>query len=147
MPITSMNKTEREAFLADVHVGVLSIPTEGAPLTAPLWYRYTPGGDINVWIDRNTRKGRLLKLGVQVSLVAQDDTPQYKYVSVQGTVTAITPSSDEAEGREIACRYMGEEMGNAYIDGLAAVTEEPALRISIRPDLWLAADFAKIPAE
>jgi hypothetical protein len=35
----AMTKPEREAFLADVHVGVISIPEPGrGPLTVPVWY-------------------------------------------------------------------------------------------------------------
>ena len=41
-----MTAAEREAFLADLHVGVLSIAREGrAPLSAPIWYDYEPGGE------------------------------------------------------------------------------------------------------
>src|SRR5262249_24347690 len=49
----SMTKAEREAFLADVHVGIVSIPEPGAaPVTAPIWYRYEPGGQIEIITDR-----------------------------------------------------------------------------------------------
>ena len=42
-----MTRAEREAFLADVHVGVLSIAEPGrGPLAAPIWYGYEPGGEI-----------------------------------------------------------------------------------------------------
>jgi nitroimidazol reductase NimA-like FMN-containing flavoprotein (pyridoxamine 5'-phosphate oxidase superfamily) len=35
----TMTRLEREAFLADVHVGMISIAEEGrAPLTVPIWY-------------------------------------------------------------------------------------------------------------
>ena len=44
-----MTKEEREAFLADLHVGVFSVVAEGAtPITAPIWYSYEPGGTVNV---------------------------------------------------------------------------------------------------
>jgi nitroimidazol reductase NimA-like FMN-containing flavoprotein (pyridoxamine 5'-phosphate oxidase superfamily) len=43
----SMTHAERDAFLAGVHVGVLSIPEPGrGPLAAPIWYGYEPGGEI-----------------------------------------------------------------------------------------------------
>ena len=42
----AMTKEEREAFLADLHVGVISIAEEGrGPLTVPIWYSYEPGGE------------------------------------------------------------------------------------------------------
>ena len=42
----SMSKSEREDFLAQVHVGILAIAgDEGAgPLAVPIWYSYQPGG-------------------------------------------------------------------------------------------------------
>jgi nitroimidazol reductase NimA-like FMN-containing flavoprotein (pyridoxamine 5'-phosphate oxidase superfamily) len=39
----AMTKQERERFLADLHVGIISIPEEGrGPLTVPIWYSYEP---------------------------------------------------------------------------------------------------------
>jgi hypothetical protein len=38
-----MTRAEREAYLADLHVGVISIERAGsAPLTVPIWYDYDP---------------------------------------------------------------------------------------------------------
>jgi hypothetical protein len=43
----AMSRAEREAFLADTHVGVVSISEDRrGPLTVPVWYRYTPGGEV-----------------------------------------------------------------------------------------------------
>lgn len=43
----AMSKTQREQFLAGLHVGVLAIPDPGrGPLNAPIWYGYEPGGEI-----------------------------------------------------------------------------------------------------
>ncbi len=42
----AMTRQEREAFLADLHVGIISIDEPGrGPLTAPIWYDYEPGGE------------------------------------------------------------------------------------------------------
>ena len=39
---SAMTKEERGAFLADLHVGVISIAEEGrGPLTVPIWYFYS----------------------------------------------------------------------------------------------------------
>ncbi len=39
---------EREAFLAEPHIAVLSVSSgsERPPLTLPIWYHYQPGGTI-----------------------------------------------------------------------------------------------------
>ena len=56
-----MTKQEREAFLADVHIGIISIAEEGrGPLTVPIWYAYDSGGDLRIMTGRESRKGRLL---------------------------------------------------------------------------------------
>jgi nitroimidazol reductase NimA-like FMN-containing flavoprotein (pyridoxamine 5'-phosphate oxidase superfamily) len=45
----AMTKEEREAFLADVHVGVISVAEDGhGPLTVPVWYSYEPGGEVRI---------------------------------------------------------------------------------------------------
>lgn len=67
-----MMKQEREAFLADVHVGVISIPEPGrGPLTVPVWYAYDPGGELRVVTARTLRKGQLLARSGSFSLCAQ----------------------------------------------------------------------------
>ena len=141
----SMTLGEREAFLADVHVGVLSIPEPGrGPLAAPIWYGYEPGGEIWVVTGRDSRKGRLLALGVRVGFLVQTEAPPYRYVSVEGPVTAIAPSPGDAEERQLAHRYLGPELGDGYVASTAARREtEPNVLVRIRPERWLSVDYRK----
>jgi len=141
MADTRMTRQERETFLADLHVGVISIPrSEGPPLTVPIWYDYEPGGDIWVLTGPTSRKGRLLHEGTQVSLVAQREALPYAYVTVEGTVTGIRDAQVEADSRPMARRYLGEEGGDAYT---AANPDDSSVRLTIRPDRWLTVDYAK----
>ena len=98
MADTRMSVEERESFLADVHIGVLSIPRKerAAPLTVPVWYDYEPGGEAWLITGQQSLKGRLLEVGTPVALVAQTEDTPYKYVSVEGRVSAIEPTSNEA---------------------------------------------------
>ena len=65
----AMMKQECEAFLADVHVGVISIPEPGrGPLTVPIWYSYDPGGELRVVTARTSRQGQLLARSGRFSL-------------------------------------------------------------------------------
>ena len=141
----SMTRAEREAFLADVHVGVLSIPEPGrGPLSAPIWYGYEPGGEIWLVTGRDSRKGRLLRLGARVGFVVQTEQAPYRYVSVEGPVTSLAPSPGEAEERRLAHRYLGKEMGDAYVASTAARREaEPNVLVRIRPERWLSVDYRK----
>ena len=141
MSDTRMTEAEREAFLADLHVGVLSIPREGrAPLAAPIWYAYEPGGDIVVITGPDSLKGRLLKEGVPVSMVAQREEMPYAYVSVEGRVVAVEPGEVERDTRPLARKYLGEEFGDAYTE---AVAKREEVRVTIRPERWLTVDYAK----
>ena len=139
MADTRMTQAERESFLADLHVGVLAIPTSGAPLTAPIWYDYEPGGDIWVLTGPNSKKGQLLTEGLKVTMVAQQEALPYAYVSVEGTVTGIAPQG-EGDTLHLATRYLGEEMGKGYAEANAA---GESVRVTIRPDRWLTVDSAK----
>jgi nitroimidazol reductase NimA-like FMN-containing flavoprotein (pyridoxamine 5'-phosphate oxidase superfamily) len=140
-----MTHAEREAFLADVHVGVLSIPEPGrGPLAAPIWYGYEPGGEIWVVTGRDSRKGRLLGPGVRVGFVVQTEAPPYRYVSIEGPVVSVAASPGEAEERQLAHRYLGREAGDAYVASTAARREtEPNLLVRIRPERWLSVDYRK----
>jgi nitroimidazol reductase NimA-like FMN-containing flavoprotein (pyridoxamine 5'-phosphate oxidase superfamily) len=136
-----MSKEEREAFLADLHVGVLSIPRqEGPPLAAPIWYDYQPGGDIWLLTGPASLKGKLLQQGTAVALVAQREALPYAYVSVEGIVTEIRPCDKEADTRPMARRYLGAETGDAYTEANA---DGDSVRVTIRPQRWLTVDYAK----
>jgi len=140
-----MTKTEREAFLAAVHVGVISIAEPGrGPLTAPIWYAYEPGGELWIVTERDSRKGRLLAQVARFSLCAQSEQPPYKYVSVEGPITAIVPSDVERDGRTLAHRYLGREIGDRYIEATDSAESRSAnIRVTLRPERWLTTDYAK----
>jgi len=139
--MTRMTQQEKEAFLADLHVGVLSLPRDGrAPLTVPVWYDYTPGGELWFLTGPESRKGRLLEVGGHLSLCAQTESPPYRYVSVEGVVTDIRPSDTEREGRPMARRYLGQAMGDRYTD---EGSTDASITVRVRPERWLAVDYGK----
>ena len=138
----AMTREEREAFLADVHVGVLSIELPGhAPLSAPVWYDYAP--DVGLWFvtEAESRKGRALAAARRCTLVAQSEQAPYKYVSVSGPVVDVRPAEDEAHRRPMARRYLGKELGDQYVAG---VSGEGNLLYTVRPERWLTLDYTKM---
>ena len=139
MGILTMSRAEREAFLAGLHVGVLCVPGEGAPVCSPIWYDYEPGGDIHVILDPRSRKGRLLKDGLPVTFVVQEESLPYKYVTVEGTAS-LEDAKTEEHLRPLARRYLGGAEGDAYADSSPV---EGACRVSIHPNRWMTSDFAK----
>lgn len=144
----SMTRKEREAFLADVHVGIIAIPDEGrGPLAVPVWYAYDPGGELRLVTGRTSRKGQLLARARRFSLCAQTETPPYKYVSVEGPIIAIDPVDVERDLRPLARRYLGAQKGDAYVEGTRGQPEhEDNVLVRMRPERWLTVDFAKASA-
>lgn len=139
-----MTTSEREAFLADLHVGVISIAEKDrGPLTAPIWYGYEPGGELWILTGRSSLKGKLLDNVGRFSLVAQTETPPYKYVSVEGPITSIGKPDLERDERPMAHRYLGQELGDGYIASTRGDGEADTMLVRMRPERWLTIDYSK----
>ena len=112
----AMTKQEREAFLADLHVGVISIEEAGrGPLTVPIWYDYEPGGELWILTDRASRKGK-----------------------------ALDAADPERVGRPMAHRYLGKELGDQYLEATSAdEASRESVCFRMRPEHWLTVDYAK----
>lgn len=142
----AMTESEREAFLADVHVGVIGIErADGPPLTVPIWYGYEPGGEVWIVTGADSMKGRLLAEAERFSLCAQtEEPPFYAYVSVEGPVTSTAPADLEADVRPMAHRYFGAELGDLYTD---AQEGDGSIRITMRPERWFTVDYSKMAGD
>ncbi len=135
----AMTLSEREAFLADLHVGVIGIAADGRSIAVPIWYDYAPGGDVWVFTDPSSIKGRAIEETGRFSLCAQTEDPPYKYVTVEGPVSAAEQCTDEVL-RAMAKRYLGEELGETYADNSNA----PAIRVyRMTPESWFTVDYSK----
>ncbi|CAJ1493824.1 pyridoxamine 5'-phosphate oxidase family protein [[Mycobacterium] kokjensenii] len=134
-------ETEREQFLAGVHVGVLSVAaTDGRPpASVPIWYDYSPGGDILVNTGAGRRKARLIEQAGAVTLVVQREDLPYQYVIVEGTVIEAATPAPLAAREAIASRYLGAEGGRAFA---AAMDGATSVLFTIRPDRWMSADYS-----
>ncbi len=137
-----MSSEEREAFLAEVHVGIIAIaePDRG-PLAVPVWYDYEPGGDVQVLMQGDSRKMVGIEAAGRFTLCAQTETAPYKYVTVEGPVTAVCPYEADTDLLAMATRYLGEEGGRAYV--VSASTSGGGVLVSMTPERWLSTDYAK----
>jgi nitroimidazol reductase NimA-like FMN-containing flavoprotein (pyridoxamine 5'-phosphate oxidase superfamily) len=144
VPFT-MTVDEREAFLAGVHVGVLSVADEDGrgPLTMPIWYRYEPGGDVTFFTGLGTRKIGLLRAAGRCSLCAQSEEPPYRYVSVEGPVVSIDPATIHEERDLIAHRYLGPDGGDGWLASTAGMVASYTV-VRVHPEHWLTVDFGKM---
>ncbi len=136
----SLSEAERQEFLAAKHVAVLSVAaTDGRPpASVPIWYDYTPDGNIRINTGTSSRKARLIERAGAVTLVVQREEPPYQYVVVEGTVVGTTKPAPADVQEAIAIRYLGEEGGRAFIRSMEGVEE---VLFTIRPERWLSADF------
>jgi len=140
----AMTKEEREAFLADIHVAVISVAEDGhGPLGVPIWYSYEPGGEVRIITGRASRKGKLLERAGRFSLCVQTETLPYKYVSVEGPLVAVEAADLERDRRPLARRCLGTELGDRYIENRRDAVGSVLVRM--RPERWLTRDYAKHP--
>jgi hypothetical protein len=139
-----MSVPEREAFLAGLHVGVISVEqADDAPLTVPIWYDFDP--KVGVWVvtGRDSLKGRALASAGRFTLVAQtEEAPVYKYVSVSGPIVETREAEIEKDTRPMAHRYFGQELGDLYVDG--GSDNEASLVFTMRPERWRTVDYTKL---
>ena len=136
----AFTETERQEFLAAKHVAVLSVAASDGrpPASVPMWYDYTPGGNIRINTGASARKSKLIERAGAVTLVVQHEELPYQYVVGEGTVVDTTPTPVEVR-EAIAIRYLGEEGGRAFVRSMEG---QDTVLFTVRPDRWLTADFS-----
>lgn len=132
---------ERQSFLQDMHVGVLSVAAEGGrpPASVPIWYDVTSEGHIRINTGAGSRKARLIERAGVVTLVVQREELPYQYVVVEGTVVEVTTPAPRDVREKIASRYLGDEGGRAFVEGMG---DAQSVLFTVRPDRWMSADFS-----
>jgi hypothetical protein len=138
-----MTESERQDFLAGLHVGVMGIErADGPPLVVPVWYSYEPGGDVVVLTSASSVKGRLAAAAGRASLCAQQEecptsTSAWR---VRSRVVEFDADASRAEVEPMAIRYLGEEMGREFASSNVGPDD---ILIRLRPDRWFSVDYAK----
>ncbi|MFC4085648.1 pyridoxamine 5'-phosphate oxidase family protein [Amycolatopsis samaneae] len=141
----ALSVAEREQFLAEPHVGALAVAEVPgrAPLTVPIWYQYTPGGELWINTGVRSRKTAAIRAAGRFSLMVQRVEPTVRYVSVEGPVTRIVPGGRERT-TEMAARYLPPAQVEGYVEyELTQLGEHVA--IYLRPEHWLSADLSPAP--
>ncbi|MFD7920724.1 pyridoxamine 5'-phosphate oxidase family protein [Streptomyces sp. NPDC059740] len=139
----ALSADEREAFLAEPHVAVLAVDAGAArgPVAAPVWYGYTPGGDLVIYTGRQSRKARLIEAAGRCTLTVQRVQPTYRYVAVEGRVSfhEARPESFAA----IAERYLPVASVPTYVTDMFA-QPAPMVEMRLTPERWNAADLGAV---
>lgn len=140
----AMSASEREAFLAEAHVGILSVAdgADRAPLALPVWYLYEPGGEVTFITGRSSRKMALVRQAGRVSLIAQESALPYRYASVEGPVVSIEDPAKQDDRRTMAERYLGAEDGARYLESTKDVADT-MVTVRMRPERWYTRDYRK----
>ncbi|WP_370946379.1 pyridoxamine 5'-phosphate oxidase family protein [Amycolatopsis sp. cg5] len=145
MPRT-LTATEREDFLAEPRIGVLSVEADGdrPPLTVPVWYNYEPGGELTFFTGtqgRTARKTRLLEDARKLSFCVQQAEFPYKYVTVECSLVNADREPRAEDVFAITSRYLPEDHAKGFADGETADPTGTFVLFTARPDRWLSADF------
>lgn len=137
----ALSVEERERFLAEPHIGTLSVVErpDRAPLIVPIWYQYSPGGELWVLTDPDSRKARAIDAAGRFSLLAQRTEPTIRYVSVEGPAIRTAAGSD-ARSREMAARYLPPDKVADFLEYERTRLNEH-IAIYMRPEHWLSADL------
>jgi hypothetical protein len=137
----ALSKEDREAFLAEPHIGALSVSAgaDRGPLTVPIWYQYSPGGELWVLTGTASRKHRLIEAVGFFSLMVERLEPTTRYVSVDGAVSHIEPGTD-AQMEELSRRYLTGESADRYLE-FARENLGEHVAIYMKPQRWLSSDM------
>ncbi|OZD08927.1 pyridoxamine 5'-phosphate oxidase [Rhodococcus sp. 06-221-2] len=140
----ALSKTEREEYLAESHIAALSVAAGAGrgPLTVPIWYDYTPGGEAWVLTGATSKKAQLIRTAGRFTLMIEQSDPTIRYVSVEGPVAREEPSTPELL-RAMAARYLPPEKVDGYLE-MANREQEENVVFYLRPEHWLSADLGAI---
>lgn len=141
-----MTERERQEFLAEPRIGVLSVASDGdrPPLTVPLWYGYEPGGNLSFFTGtqgRRARKTGLIEKAGVLSLSVQREEFPYKYVTVEGTVVGADRPPSAEQMLSVVRRYLPEEAAQGFVGAELGRPESELVLFTVRPDRWLTFDF------
>ena len=124
-----MSEAERDQFLKEPNVAVLAtVDGRGRAHAAPIWYLYDDGVFL-MSTGRGSQKHRNIERNPNVTLVVDRRTLPYYAVMARGTAEVGPQLSDE-ERLRMYVRYLGEEMGRAYV---ARGSGDDSVSIRLRP--------------
>jgi hypothetical protein len=140
----ALSKEEREQFLAEPHIAALSVYAgdKRGPLTVPIWYQYSPGGEPWFNTGAGSRKHRLIEAAGAVTLMVDRVEPTVRYVAVDGLVSRIEPGTDE-QLVEMTKRYLAADKVDAYLE-FARREHGESVAVCLKPEHWLSADLGSV---
>jgi hypothetical protein len=142
----ALTPTEREQFLAEPRVGVLSVAAGDGrpPLTVPVWHAYEPGGALTFFTGtqgRNARKTGLLERAGTVSFCVQRPEFPYRYATVEATIVKADRSPSVDDVVAITSRYLAPDAARGFAEAEVGNPAGTFVLFHARPDRWSSMDF------
>jgi nitroimidazol reductase NimA-like FMN-containing flavoprotein (pyridoxamine 5'-phosphate oxidase superfamily) len=142
-----LSKEAREAFLAEPHIGVVSVASDDGrpPLAVPIWYAYEPGGNLTFFSGTQGRRARkidLIRKAGAISFVVQHDQFPYRYVTIEGPVIASDKPPTRDQMLKVVRRYLPEEQAQGFVQSeLGRAADSELVLFTVRPERWNSFDF------
>ncbi|MGA9870349.1 MAG: pyridoxamine 5'-phosphate oxidase family protein [Rhodococcus sp. (in: high G+C Gram-positive bacteria)] len=139
-----LSKAEREEFLSEPHIAALSVfaGDDRGPLTVPIWYQYTPGGEAWVLTGKTSKKAELIRAASTFSLMVDRAEPTVRYVSIDGPVIREEAGTQE-QLHEMTARYLAPDKVEGYLQFANSQLEENVV-FYLEPKHWLSADMGAV---
>jgi hypothetical protein len=145
-----LTERERQEFLAEPHVAVLSVSSgdNRPPHTTPVWYAYEPGGNLTFFTGtqgRKSRKAGLIQRAGVLSLTVQREEFPYRYVTIEGAVAGADRPPSAEQVLAVVRRYLPEEAAQGFVKAELEHPSPEFVLFTVRPDRWLSFDFGDEP--
>jgi hypothetical protein len=124
-----MPPDDAEAFVIEPNVAVLAtVDRKGRAHGVPIWYLYKHGVLI-ISTGRGSQKHRNVEANPEITIVVDRRTLPYYAVMARGRAEIGPPLTDD-ERLELATRYLGEDLGNRYVQRTGG---QDAVTIRLKP--------------
>jgi nitroimidazol reductase NimA-like FMN-containing flavoprotein (pyridoxamine 5'-phosphate oxidase superfamily) len=145
-----LTERERQEFLAEPHVAVLSVSSgdNRPPHTTPVWYAYEPGGNLTFFTGTQglkSRKAGLIQRAGVLSLTVQREEFPYRYVTIEGAVAGADRPPSAEQVLAVVRRYLPEEAAQGFVKAELEHPSPEFVLFTVRPDRWLSFDFGDEP--
>ena len=88
----------------------------------------------------DSKKAELIRESGRFTMTVQREALPYKYVMAEGAVVDTRPADTEGDTRPMARRYLGDEMGDQYVD---QGSDDSSIVVVMRPERWYSTDYGK----
>ncbi len=121
---------EQRAFLVEPHIAVVCTNgPQGVPHAIPTWF-FFEDGEVVMIAGRGSQRVRNLERDPAMTVVVDRRTIPYYSLTLSGRASIDPPPTPE-ESRRMATRYLGQYLGERYLQGRSG---EGSVTVRLRPE-------------